>query len=291
MTATPARSSTRTGSRTHGRSPGKRGRPRQKRISSSPTAAMTTTSTALLVLACSILCWRRLTHGERPSKWARPLRSRAGRARPRAVARAQSSSSPVSSQAATGQSSNGGCVRATNRRFIPTRARMSRLCPRGGRSLRTSVTRRSRWKPGPTRRSQRTCRMPPRRCNATRRAAAAVAQQRGRRLRSSGRGNAVRRRRTGPAAVTAPPAIDASVIRIVAGDRSRCPGRARHMGPSAPGRRAPSPGRTQVPRREQRRRRRSDPWRGPRASTARQASPGSRGVQARHRPSSAWGDA
>jgi hypothetical protein len=84
--------------------------------------------------------------------------------------------------------------------------------------------------------------MPPRRCNATRRAAAAVAQQRGRRRRfpgrlrrSSGGGNGVRRRRTRNAAVTAPTAIDAPAIRILASDPSRSPGRARRIGSSAPG--------------------------------------------------------
>ena len=117
--------------------------------------------------------------------------------------------------------------------------------------------------------------MPPRRCNPTRRAAAAVAQQRGRRRRfpgrlrrSSGGGNGVRRRRTRIAAVTAPTAIDAPAIRILASDPSRSPGRARRMGPCGTRRRAPSPRRTQVPRRQQRRRRSEDPWRGPRASTA-----------------------
>jgi hypothetical protein len=57
----------------------------------------------------------------------------------------------------------------------------------------------------------------------------------------------VRRRRTRTAAVTAPTAIDDPAIRIVASDPSRSPGRARHMGPSAPGRRASSPRQTQVP--------------------------------------------
>jgi hypothetical protein len=55
------------------------------------------------------------------------------------------------------------------------------------------------------------------------------------------------RRRTRTAAVTAPTAIDAPAIRIVARDQSRSPGRARRMGPFAPGRRAPSPRRTQHP--------------------------------------------
>ena len=77
----------------------------------------------------------------------------------------------------------------------------------------------------------------------------------------------------GPPAATAPTAIDAPAIRIVASDASRSPGRARHMGLSAPGRRAPSPRRTQVPRRERRRRRSEGSRRGLRASTARQASP------------------
>ena len=46
---------------------------------------------------------------------------------------------------------------------------------------------------------------------------------------------------------------------VVASDPSRSPGRARHIGPSAPGRRAPSPRRTQVPRREKRGRRSEGP--------------------------------
>ena len=67
--------------------------------------------------------------------------------------------------------------------------------------------------------------MPPPRCNPTPLAAAAVAQQRGRRRRfpgrlrrSSGGGSGVRRRRTRIAAVTAPTAIDAPAIRILASD-------------------------------------------------------------------------
>jgi hypothetical protein len=84
--------------------------------------------------------------------------------------------------------------------------------------------------------------MPPRRCDATRRDAAAVAQQRGRRRRRPGRlrrrsggGNGVRGRRSRTAAVTAPTAIDAPAIRIFASDASRSAGRERRMGPCASG--------------------------------------------------------
>jgi hypothetical protein len=96
--------------------------------------------------------------------------------------------------------------------------------------------------------------MSPRRCNATRRAAAAVAQQRGRRLRlpggrgeSSGGGNGGSEASHQDRGRHAPTAIDTPAIRIVASDASRSLGRARHRVPSAPGRRAPSPRKRRYP--------------------------------------------
>src|SRR3982750_36467 len=50
----------------------------------------------------------------------------------------------------------GGGARATNRRCPPPPARTKRCTSSRARSPPTSVTRRSRWKPGPTRRSRRT---------------------------------------------------------------------------------------------------------------------------------------
>jgi len=81
----------------------------------------------------------------------------------------------------------------------------------------------------------------------SRNSAAAAFDLRDAERRSSGGGNGVRRRRTRTPAATAPTAIDAPAIRIAASDPSRSPGRARYMGPLAPGRRAPRRGERRYP--------------------------------------------